>query len=385
LRNLESIGKLAGGMAHDFNNILTAVIGHVDLALLHGENTERRHSHLNGAIEAANRARELANRLISFSEGGNQLKRIVDLPYLLESTAVGVLSGTAMVYDLNLAADTHPLIADEEQIKVAIQNILTNAKEAMLWGGKLSIRTENAFLERNNRYALQRGKYVKIEIHDDGIGIAAGDLGMIFDPYFTTKQMGPQKGVGMGLTISHSIIRKHQGHITVQSGTEEGTNVTILLPAFMDAASEKRPNNSQAPEKPRERLKVLYMDDEQILWKVIRSMLHRIGCDVDLAADGEQAISLFSKSFEKGEPYKALILDLTIRGGPGGKEVLQEILQIDPSAKAVVLSGYSSDPVFEDFRKYGFAGALEKPFKTSRFVELMSSILDLPRPDPTIS
>ncbi len=376
LRNLESIGKLAGGMAHDFNNILTAVIGHVDLALLHGENRDRQHSHLNGAIEAANRARELANRLITFSEGGNQLMRNIDLPHLLESVAARTLGGTDIVLDLDLAANTPRLTADEEQIRATVQNILTNAKEAMPRGGKLSIHTETADLERSNGYALQSGRYVKIVIRDEGTGIPAEDIGKVFDPYFTTKQMGAQKGTGMGLAICHSIISKHQGHIDVQSGPQEGTTVTILLPTFSVAIPEKRPENMPAAEKARKRRKVLYMDDEKILWGLIRSMLLRMGCDVDLAADGEQALSLFRKSFDEGEPYTAMILDLTIPKGPGGKEVLREILQIDPSAKAVVLSGYANDPVFADFQKYGFAGALEKPFKTSRFVDLMSSILD---------
>jgi two-component system, cell cycle sensor histidine kinase and response regulator CckA len=379
LRNLESIGKLAGGMAHDFNNILTAVIGHVDLAVLHHKNRDRQHSHLKGAIEAANRARELANRLITFSEGGNQLMRHVDLPHLLEAVAAQTLGGSDIIYDLDLAADTPALVADEEQIKSAVQNILINAMEAMPRGGRLSIHAETVDLERSSGYAMQRGRYVKIVFRDDGIGIAAGDLGKIFDPYFTTKQMGHLKGTGLGLAICHSIISKHQGHIDVQSEPGEGTTVTILLPISLDAVPEARPDSSPVAEEPRKRRKVLYMDDEKILWNVIRSMLQRMGCDTDFAADGWQAVSLFRKSFEKDEPYTALILDLTIPDGPGGKEVLGEILQIDPSAKAVALSGYGSDPVFADFQKFGFAGALEKPFKTSRFFNLMSGILDLPR------
>ncbi len=376
LRNLESIGKLAGGMAHDFNNILTAIIGHIDLALLYAEDQEKQSSHLQGAIEAAQHARELANRLITFADGGNQVKQAVDLCQLMETVTGLTLSGTNVAYELDLENDLPALIVDGDQISSAVQNVLTNAGEAMPWGGKVAIKAHTVDVERFNGNQVPPGRYVKIEIRDSGVGIAADDIGKIFDPYFTTKQMGAQKGMGLGLTICHSIVNKHQGHIAVRSKVGEGTTVTILLPAFVTPAVAKRSPDSEEKSSHPESCRVLYMDDEKILWNVIRSMLHRMGCETDIAFDGKKAVSLYKAALEQGRPYAALILDLTIRGGPGGKEVLQEIHQIDPSAKAVVLSGYSSDPVFEDYSRYGFVGALEKPFKTQCFLDLMTGILN---------
>ena len=376
LRNLESIGKLAGGIAHDFNNILTAVIGHVDLAILYAENQDKQISHLQGAVEAAYHARELANRLITFAEGGNQVKRALDLPQLLEATTGLTLSGTNVAYAFEIAADTPTLIADANQITSAVQNVLTNAREAMPWGGKVVVKSQAIDVEQFDVNHVKPGRYVKIEIRDNGVGIAADDIGRIFDPYFTTKQMGAEKGMGLGLAITHSIVSKHQGHIAVRSEVGEGTTVTILLPTFVTPEVSRRSSVKKAALCPSSGCRVLYMDDEKILWKVIRSILHRLGCETDFAIDGGEAISLYKTSLEQGRPYTALILDLTIRGGPGGKEVLQEILQIDPDAKAVVLSGYTSDPVFEDYGRYGFVGALEKPFKTQRFMDLMSGVLN---------
>ncbi len=232
LRNLESIGKLAGGMAHDFNNILTAVIGHVDLAILHVGNREKQISHLHSAVESAYRAQALANRLITFAEGGNQMKQAVNLAQLLEETTMLTLSGSNVVHELDLASDLPALIADKEQIKSAIQNILINAKEAMPQGGKLSLKVREADLDRFNGQLVRRGRYAKITIRDEGCGIAADDLGKIFDPYFSTKQLGDQKGMGLGLAISHSIVTKHKGQIDVRSEEGTGTTVTILLPMF---------------------------------------------------------------------------------------------------------------------------------------------------------
>ena len=379
LRNLESIGKLAGGMAHDFNNILTAVIGHIDLGTLYEKQQDKQRHHLKSAIEAADRARKLANRLITFAEGGNQIKKTVDLTQLLETATVLTLSGTNVAYDLDISTEIPTLIADVDQIKSAIQNILTNAREAMPWGGKVQVLARSEDLERFNGNPVEPGRYVRIDISDNGIGIVADDLGKVFDPYFTTKQMGDQKGMGLGLAICHSIITKHQGHLSVRSKVGEGTTVTLLLPTFVRPAVCEESNSIVVDNAGRENgCRILYMDDEKILWCVIREMLYRFGCDVEFAIDGKEAVSMYKTSLEEGSPYSALILDLTIRGGPGGKEVLQEIHQIDPTAKAVLISGYASDPVFEDHYKYGFMGALTKPFKTEQLIDLMSNILHIP-------
>jgi CheY-like chemotaxis protein len=277
--------------------------------------------------------------------------------------------------DKVLPDDLWHINVDGAQFKSAVQNIIMNAKEAMPLGGTLVVKANNVELSGTEGDA-KAGKYVQIEIRDDGSGIALNHLDRIFDPYFTTKQMGSQKGMGLGLSVAHSIVKQQNGHINVSSRLDQGTTVTILLPAvsFQTADPYAAHAMSRVPKQvPR---KVLFMDDEKMLWEIVESLLKRLDCNVDFAIDGQQAISLYRQAFEKGSDYALLILDLTIRGGPGGKEVLQKILRINPEAKAVVLSGYSTDPVFSDHRKYGFVGALQKPFLTDDFVNLVNRILD---------
>jgi PAS domain S-box-containing protein len=374
-RNLESIGTLAGGIAHDFNNILTALIGYIDLANIHLKNEDRLRSHLKHASKASLRARNLANSLITFAKGGNQFREILQVDVLLQDTLRLSLSGTNVCYDKVLPTDLYPIKGDAAQFKSAIQNIVINAKEAMPWGGALVVKAKNVELSDTESDA-KAGNYVQIEIQDEGSGIAPNHLDRIFDPYYTTKQMGSQKGIGLGLSIAHSIIKKHNGHIKVNSRLDQGTTVTILLPAASPQTASRRDGHAMNRVPKAASRKVLFMDDEMMLWNLIESLLNQLDYDVDFAIDGQQALSLYRQAFDKGSDYALLILDITIRGGPGGKEVLQKILQINPEAKAVALSGYSADPVFSDPEKFGFVGSLQKPFQADDFIHLMDSLLD---------
>ncbi|MGD9369312.1 MAG: PAS domain S-box protein [Desulfobacteraceae bacterium] len=374
-RNLESIGTLAGGIAHDFNNILAALIGHLDMANIHLKNEDQLLSHLKNATEASLRARDLANSLITFSKGGSRFREILHVDALLKDTLSLSLSGTNVRYDKVLAADLLPIKVDEAQFKSAIQHIIINAKEAMPWGGTLVVKAKNVELSGVESDA-KAGNYVQIEIQDEGSGIAPNHLDRIFDPYFTTKQMGSQKGIGLGLSIAHSIIKKHCGHIKVSSRLDQGTTVTILLPAVSQRTASRHDAHAMSHVPKQVTRKVLFMDDEKMLWEMMGSLLKRLGYDADYAINGQQAISLYRQAFEKGSDYALLILDLTIRGGPGGREVLQKIHKINPEAKAVVFSGYNTDPVFSDHQKYGFVGALQKPFRIEDFIHLMNSVLE---------
>jgi PAS domain S-box-containing protein len=229
-RNLESIGTLAGGMAHDFNNILTALVGNIEMLKLHLVNNEKALPFLDGAMEAAFKIKDLANRLLTFAEGGAPYTQPIAIDRLLEETAQLSLSGSNVGYELELAERLTPLIVDEVQIKSALQNIIQNAREAMPGGGRLLLKARNVTLAPGSVPLMAPGNYVRIEICDQGCGIRADHLDKIFDPYFTTKQMGSQKGMGLGLAISHSIIRKHRGHIAVGSTEGQGSRVTIHLP-----------------------------------------------------------------------------------------------------------------------------------------------------------
>lgn len=230
LRNLESIGTLAGGIAHDFNNILTSLVGNIELAKLNCHNAQKALSHLDQAIESAFRARNLANRLLTFSTGGSPRNQPVEIDRLVQEVIQTTLNGTNVDYDLQLSGYATPMVLDAAQLRSALGNIIANALEAMPRGGRMKIRSSRVDLAQHDDGMMAPGPYVRIDIADDGVGIRSEHLDKIFDPYFTTKQMGAQKGMGLGLAISHSIIKKHQGYISVDSVEAQGTTVTIHLP-----------------------------------------------------------------------------------------------------------------------------------------------------------
>ncbi len=236
MRNLESIGTLAGGIAHDFNNILTALVGHIEMAKLRAERGEPVRAFLEGALEASFKAKDLAGRLLTFTNGSRPQPQPVMIDRLLQETIASSLNGANITVDLQVADGLGPLTLDEAQIRSAIRNIIDNAKEAMPWGGRLSVTARNVDIQAGNGTPMPPGKYVQIDVHDQGRGILSAHLNKIFDPYFTTKQMGTQKGMGLGLAISHSIIQKHRGSISVRSFEGEGTTVTIHLPWFPQEA-----------------------------------------------------------------------------------------------------------------------------------------------------
>jgi PAS domain S-box-containing protein len=373
-RNLESIGTLAGGMAHDFNNILTALVGQIDLAKLTPWNSTKSIVHLDKSLEAAFRARDLANRLLTFAEGGAPRMAATRLDRLIKEATREMPSAPPIAITLDLPNDLQALVIDRQQMRLAIQNILVNAREAMPSGGRLHITARSV-----DRVAPGAnpppGSYVKIDFTDHGSGIAAEHLDLIFDPYFSTKQMGPQKGVGLGLTISHSIVRRHNGHIAVHSTPGQGTTVSLYLPLPPDVAAAGHKTRAARRAPPADGRRLLVMDDQETIWEVIEPIVQSLGYEVDFTAGGETALALYRQAKGNGKPYSAAILDMTIPGGMDGKEVVQKILEIDPKARVAVLSGYSTDPVFSNYRQFGFAAALKKPFHIDEFQALVAQLL----------
>jgi len=374
LRNLESIGTLAGGIAHDFNNILTALVGNLEMAEIFFNDERKCKEMMKNASEAAFKARDLANKLLTFSTGGNPKRQTIQIDQLIKEIVDFSLSGSNIRYAIQRLDKAKPVVIDETQIKSALQNIVTNAKESMPWGGNLQITIKEQEINEPTNDAVNEGKFIVIDIRDEGSGIHSDHLEKIFDPYFTTKQMGAQKGMGLGLAISHSIIKKHKGHIKVESDLGKGTTVSVYLPCSSTRlAPESRFHpKKMSPAKPR--LKLLVMDDEKMIWDVVKPMLHHLRCDADFVLNGEAALERYKRSLNKADPYDALLLDLTIRGGMGAKEVIGKILSIDPHAKAAVFSGYSADPEIVDYQRFGFIDALKKPFnikELNSFIEVV--------------
>jgi CheY-like chemotaxis protein len=239
-------------------------------------------------------------------------------------------------------------------------------------GGYLKITAENLELAEGAIAGLKKGNYVKIAFEDEGVGIPPENLQKIFDPYFTTKA----DGNGLGLAICYSVIKKHEGHITVESEIGKGTTFNLYLPILKSWTENKetltRPRTILIPDGNKK--KILIMDDERLLRDLIKRALHKMGYQAELASDGQEALQLYRTTQEAGYPFDAVLLDLTIPGGLGGRETLMRLLEIDPQVKAVVCSGYSSDPVMSNYQDYGFKAVLLKPYRIEELVKVLERI-----------
>jgi len=357
-QKMEAIGTLAREIAHDFNNILTAIIGNISLAMLDSQMGEQSRENLDQAEKACLHAQNLSRQLLTFSSGGAPIKEVVSVKRLITESASFACRGSQVQYEFSLPDDLRAVEADPGQISQVFQNLVINAIQAMPTGGMIKIRGENLEVEAGSKLPISAGRYVKISIKDEGIGISAEHLPRIFDPYFTTKQ----KGSGLGLAISYSITKNHHGHISVKSELGTGTTFNVYLPA-----SDRK--IIQHPKEEMELLsgkgKILVMDDEAMVREVLGKILLSLGYEVKFAEDGDKAIEFSSQAEKSGDPFAAVILDLTVAGGMGGKEAMARLLEIDPQVKAIVSSGYSDDPIMADFQKYGFAAVIAKPYKVA--------------------
>jgi len=375
-QKLESIGRLAGGIAHDFNNLLTAILGNISLVKKFLPAGDRLLDKVVQVESASLQASDLANRLITFSKGGKPLVRTVAPVELLKKSVNFALSGSNVRCDFSISDDLWSIEADQGQIGQAIQNIIRNAREAMPAGGIVSVFAENITDVPEEVPFLKKEKYIRISITDQGEGIPEENLDKIFEPYFSTKKAGTQKGMGLGLAICYSIIKKHQGYITASSETGAGATFYIYLPVSTTTIEDRK--EDQAPVTSGKRKAtgiILVMDDEKLIRLMASEMLKVIGYQVTLASDGEEVIMLYKKAKESGHPFDAVILDLTIRGGMGGLETIKKLLAINPDVKAIVSSGYYQDDVMRKFQRYGFKDVVPKPYNINQLSDTLDRLL----------
>ncbi|UCG78546.1 MAG: PAS domain S-box protein [Nitrospirota bacterium] len=364
-QKLEAIGTLAGGIAHDFNNMLQGVFSYISLAKLKMNTNEPANKLLEEAEKALDMAKRLTTQLLTFSKGGEPIKKSIGLRPIIESSVRFALSGSNTDYAINLDEDIRDIDADEGQLRQVIQNIVLNASEAMPHGGKVKVNAAN--VTDNIPEDLENGQYVLITVKDTGHGIPEENLKKIFDPYFTTKDMGS----GLGLATSYSIVRRHGGIITVSSKPGRGTEFHIYLPSGHETTEEGTLPDQAMPGDV-QTCKLLFMDDDISVRSSVGKILSAIGNDVELAERGEEAIVKYKEALDKGDPFDIVILDLTIRGGMGGIETLKSIFEIDPAVKVIISSGYSDDEVIKGIGSYEF---LEKPYRIEDLKLKISSIL----------
>ncbi|MBT4520998.1 MAG: PAS domain S-box protein [Halieaceae bacterium] len=359
-RKLESVGTLAGGIAHDFNNILARLLGSVELAMLELTEDHPASSYIQSATQALESASSLTHKLLTFAEGGAPLLEIVNIKQVIQDSVELTLSGSNVKMVMNLSDELWQVKADAGQLLQVITNLTTNAKQAMSHGGSLYVDGENIEDIEKGVAPNLSGDFVKFCIRDEGVGIDADDLGKIFDPYFTTRQASG----GLGLASVHSIITKHNGHVGVESTPGTGTTFTIYLPAEkspLPVVEDITPGVTESTEPATGR--ILVMDDDEMIRSLSIDILESFGYSVDTAPDGEEALALYVCAEKAASPYDIVIMDLTIPGGMGGEETIAQLLAIDPGARVIVSSGYSTDTVMANYREYGFMGRLLKPFK----------------------
>ncbi len=366
---LKSLGVLAGGIAHDFNNFLAGIVGNLSLAKLDLPPGNPIHTRMDEMEKAALRAKNLTLQLLTFAKGGEPDKRTLYLGDLVRESASFALRGTSIRCRFDIPTDLHTAEVDEGQITQVIHNLMINANQAMPEGGEVSVSGENVTLAADNHLTLPSGAYLRLTVQDAGTGIPPEHLRKVFDPYFTTKQ----KGSGLGLAVAHSIIEKHAGKLSIYSEMGIGTTIQIYLPAARGKADAPP---AVTDEIHRGAGRILVMDDEAFIRTLAEDMLTTLGYTVTTARDGEDAVLRYRKALEKGAPYDAVILDLTIPGGMGGQETISHLRTLDPAVKAIVSSGYSNDPVIANHTCYGFQAAVKKPYLLHEISKALHQLLD---------
>jgi PAS domain S-box-containing protein len=368
-QKLDSLGILAGGIAHDFNNILTGILGNITLARMEAKPHTGMFSILEEAEKAAIRAKDLTQQLLTFARGGAPIKKTASVPEILRDTVQFALRGSKSSCYFLIPDDLWYAEIDRGQISQVINNMVINSDEAMPQGGSITIKAENVVIKEEEVASLMPGRYIKITISDTGLGMPEEHISRVFDPYFTTKQ----KGSGLGLATSYSIIKNHGGTITVSSRLGAGSAFSIFIPA-----SEERVKEQTAAQtaKLTRKGRILVMDDEAMVLEVATRMLRHIGFnDVETAVNGKEAVAAYLKANEEGNPFTVVIMDLTVPGGMGGEEAVKSLLEINPAVKVIVSSGYSSGPVLSDYKSYGFSAVVGKPYTVDELAHALDEAM----------
>ncbi|OPL18198.1 MAG: hypothetical protein AVO35_06755 [Candidatus Aegiribacteria sp. MLS_C] len=370
IEKLESLGLLAGGIAHDFNNFLTAIIGNISLARTMVEPGSDLYEILTGSEHAASKASNLTRQLLTFSRGGNPVKKKVAVDRLLREAASFVLSGSNVTAEFDVPPGLPAVTADSDQLVQVFSNIIINAVQSMPGGGRVHIGAEADTLDSGDPSGVAPGQYVKVFIRDDGYGIQQDHLDRIFDPFFTTRS----NGSGLGLATAYSMVRKHGGHIRVDTELGRGTEFTVYLPAADDDVEDipvAQGGKNQGVGR-----RILIMDDQKMIRDTAGALLKELGYEVDTASEGSETLDMYRKAMEDHRPYYAVILDLTVPDGMGGTETVRELLQMDPGVRAIVSSGYSNASIMSDYSSHGFSGVITKPYSLNQISDLLGSILE---------
>ncbi len=365
---LESLGVLAGGIAHDFNNILTTIVGYLSLAKIDIDPASELYENLSEVESAADRATDLTRQLLAFAKGGAPIRKAASIADIIRDSATFTMRGSNVRCEFCLDDQLWPAEVDRGQISQVIQNLVLNADQAMPKGGHMDVRADNLVVDASNGLPLSPGRYIRITVQDQGVGISEEDVARVFDPYFTTKDTGS----GLGLATAYAIARNHEGHITVASEPGKGTCFDVYLPATtaqveQDRADARPPTYGEG--------RILVLDHEESIRRLAGDLLSRLGYEAECVADGSDAIAAYARARHEGRAFDAVLMDLTVPGGMGGRETGVRILEMDPDACTIVSSGYSDDPVMAAYVDYGFRGVVAKPYDIGELSRVLARVL----------
>ena len=366
---LDSLARLAGGIAHDFNNLLTTILGNISMTKAWVNSRDHLFTFLSGSGKCVASCKKTHATTPHVCERGHSPQKTLALQQVIPESATFALSGSSTRCHCNIPEDIWLIQADEGQISQVIHNLAVNAQQAMPAGGILTIGAENVILtaEQARQMTLSEpGKYIKLTVQDSGTGIPSNALNKIFDPYYSTKQTGS----GLGLSTAYSIINNHHGTIAVSSVQSQGSTFLIYLPAAQETTTVPQNSLFDMPGEGR----VLVMDDEESIRLLVGEMLRHLGYEVQCVAEGKEALERYQEAYHTHQPFNAVILDLTVPGGLGGKDTIEKLRQFDPQVKAIVSSGYSNDPVLSRYSTFGFHGVVAKPFRLAELSQVLHQI-----------
>ncbi|MDF1535461.1 MAG: ATP-binding protein [bacterium] len=377
LQRLEGLGVLAGGIAHDFNNVLTGILGNISIARITADPGSKVQEALLNAEKSCQVASGLVQKLLPFAHSGAPVKALVPMKIFIRESLRSYEFPPSIQLRFSLEDDLWDAELDGGQVKNVLISLVDNSVHACPEGGVIELAGKNVIVGEGGPGNLAPGPYVRLTITDTGRGIAEEDRERIFDPYFTTKDGSN----GLGLAFAFSVLKRHSGSITVRSLPGSGAAFDLFLPAKAEIEQESSPVPDRVGERKgsragKGRKSVLIMDDEKDILETAGQMIAIMGNSVSTARDGEEAISRYRESLDEGRPFDAVILDLRVPGGMGGRETMEKLRVIDPGVTAWVSSGYSGDPIMSEYGRYGFKAAVAKPYSSDDLKRVLEKVLE---------
>lgn len=372
-QKMEAVGQLAGGVAHDFNNILAGIMGCAELLSLKVGGDEESKEYVDTIIQVALQASELTGKLLSFSRKSGAARTLFNIHESISRT-VGMLEHTIdrrIDIKKDLAAGRSMINGDQSALQNVLLNLGINSRDAMPEGGTLTFRTRNFSVDHENQNTestLKPGQYIEITVEDSGIGMSAETLGRAFEPFFTTKGLG--KGTGLGLSVVYNSVKTHQGAIDVSSQINKGTKIRISLPlALTDQCSVA--DAEEETQLVRGSGCLLVVDDDVVVRMVSGGMLRELGYEVLFAADGEEGVKLYRENRDK---IALVILDI-VMPKMNGRDAFYALKEINPAVKVLISSGFAQDTSVDKLIEDGVLGFMNKPYRKRELARILAETL----------